>query len=94
MNKWIEENGADKVSAQYVRDYNTKEWVEFDKAVMVYSKEFKTPMGYGIYSFKDQKSADDFIAQHGGEVIDPKKHHWKREHKEHKDDMDHSDQKH
>jgi len=77
MYKWIEENNAaDNVSAMFVRDYNTDEWINADNAVMVYNEEFQTPMGFGVYTFKDQQSADDFIGQNGGEVIDPKSHNW------------------
>lgn len=78
MHQWTEENGTEDVGAQYVRDYHSKDWVNFEDAAFVYEKGFRTPMAYGVYSFKDQKSADAFVAEKGGEVIDLKQHHWKR----------------
>lgn len=84
MYKWIQENNAaDNVSAMFVKDYNTKEWINTADAVMVYNEEFKTPMGFGVYAFKDQESAQAFIDQNGGEVIDPNSHEWQSSMKKH-----------
>ncbi|QJD82824.1 nitrous oxide reductase accessory protein NosL [Cohnella herbarum] len=65
MNEWKKTNGTDNIGMDYVRDYNDKDWVEFEKATYVYDSSLRTPMAYGIVSFKDKKSAEAFIAEQG-----------------------------
>jgi len=65
MNEWKTRNGTDNIGMDYVRDYNDKEWIEFGKATYVYDASLRTPMAYGIVSFKDKSSAEAFIAETG-----------------------------
>ncbi|UQZ81210.1 NosL [Paenibacillus konkukensis] len=82
MNEWVGKYGIDTVGAEFVRDYNTKEWINYDKATYVYDASFKTPMAYGIYSFKDKSTAQTFIdEQKKGKLMsaaDLKNHTWER----------------
>ncbi|MFH5185404.1 nitrous oxide reductase accessory protein NosL [Paenibacillus sp. TAB 01] len=82
MNEWISKNGIETVGAEFVRDYNTKEWISYNTASFVYDATFKTPMAYGIYSFKDKPSAQKFIdEQKKGKLMGPedlKNHTWER----------------
>ena len=44
-----------------VKDYSTGEWINAQKAYYVHSgKIFKTPMGWGIASFRDKNKASEF----------------------------------
>lgn len=61
MNEWTNKNGIETVGAQFVRDYNTKEWISYNTASYVYDASLKTPMAYGIYSFKEKSSAQKFM---------------------------------
>ena len=46
-----------------VKDYKTGEWIDARAAYYVHAeKKFRTPMGWGIASFKDQKDAAEFGA--------------------------------
>jgi copper chaperone NosL len=65
MNQWKVKNGADKIGMDYVRDYNDKEWVEYSKASYVYDASLRTPMAYGVISFKDTASAEAFVKEQG-----------------------------
>jgi copper chaperone NosL len=65
MYVWFKKNGKDNVGAAFVRDYNTKEWVELEKATYVYDKTNKTPMGFGVVSFVKAADADTFIKDMG-----------------------------
>ncbi|WP_260984539.1 nitrous oxide reductase accessory protein NosL [Paenibacillus xylanexedens] len=65
MNEWKKENGTDNIGMDYVRDYNDKEWIEFNKATYVYDPSLRTPMAYGIVNFKDKASAEAFVAEQG-----------------------------
>lgn len=47
---------------KWVRDYLTSEWIDADAAIPV-KAEIKTPMKYGYAFFKDQGSAEKFIAE-------------------------------
>nr|WP_083536880.1 MULTISPECIES: nitrous oxide reductase accessory protein NosL [unclassified Paenibacillus] len=82
MNEWKQKNAAAEIGAQYVRDYNSKEWIAFDKATYVYDATFKSPMAYGIYSFKDQGEAQKFVdAQKKGKLMTASElasHTWER----------------
>lgn len=48
----------------WVRDYVTSEWIDADSAIPV-KADIKTPMKYGYAFFKDQASAEKFIAENG-----------------------------
>jgi len=65
MNDWKTKHGTDGIGMDFVRDYNDKEWIEYGKATYVYDASLRTPMAYGIISFKDKKSAEAFIAEQG-----------------------------
>ncbi len=90
MNEWKTQNGTDNIGMDYVRDYNDKEWVEYSKATFVYDASIRTPMAYGIVSFKDKQSAEAFVAEQSvGQVMsaeDLTKHNWTQN----TEGMDHS----
>ncbi|MFJ8264158.1 nitrous oxide reductase accessory protein NosL [Rummeliibacillus sp. NPDC094406] len=65
----LNQERKDKVTYEkYVRDYNSKEWLKLDDAIIV-KADIKTPMNYGYAFFKDQKSADAFIEKNKGAQI-------------------------
>jgi copper chaperone NosL len=82
MNEWKEKNGTKDIGMDYVRDYNDKEWIEFTKASYVYDESLRTPMAYGVISFKDSTAAEDFVKEQGvGTVLtagDLASHEWKQ----------------
>lgn len=89
---WTAEHGLDDVNVRYVRDYHTEEWVQIEQATFVYDANFRTPMGYGVYSFKEKEDAEAFIAQEGAGVLltyeDLLTHHWEST-MDHNHDHDH-----
>ncbi|QUL52089.1 nitrous oxide reductase accessory protein NosL [Paenibacillus tritici] len=82
MNEWKTTNGTDQIGMDYVRDYNDKSWVEFSKASYVYDETLRTPMAYGVVSFKDQAAAEAFVKEQGlGTVLSAEElasHEWKQ----------------
>ncbi|MFZ7943866.1 nitrous oxide reductase accessory protein NosL [Neobacillus sp. 19] len=81
MYKWMQENTDKKVAHSFVKDYDSKEWMEADTASYVYDKPIKTPMAYNVISFTDKKAAQSFIDQHGGSLLTYEKlehHSWER----------------
>lgn len=65
---------------KYVRDMETGEWVELEKAYHAYHPDFWTPMANGVVSFKNKDRAEKYVKDEGmGEVLDYqalKKHEW------------------
>jgi copper chaperone NosL len=47
-----ERNQLESVAATFVVDFDTNEWLRFEEAYFVKSKEFKTPMGGSVVAFK------------------------------------------
>ncbi|MGF7035368.1 copper chaperone NosL [Paenibacillus mucilaginosus] len=82
MNEWKVKNASTAVAAQFVRDYNTKEWIKYEDASYAFDVSFKSPMAYGIYSFKDKAEAQKFIdSQKKGKLmtsVDLAGHTWER----------------
>ncbi|RCX23745.1 copper chaperone NosL [Fontibacillus phaseoli] len=82
MNEWKSQNGTDEIGMAYVRDYNDKEWIEYEKAAYVYDASIRTPMAYGLVSFKDKKSAEQFIQEQSvGQLLsseDLANHKWEQ----------------
>lgn len=81
MNKWIEDNKDQKQSIAYVRDYESKKWVDYKKASYVYDKTIKTPMAYNIISFINKNDAQMFIDSNTGKLLtyeQLQKHTWER----------------
>ena len=52
---------AASIKVRYVRSVVGDAWVQADKAVWLTTKDVRTPMGYGLHAFADQKSADAFV---------------------------------
>lgn len=101
MNEWKQKNGTEGIGAEYVRDYHTSEWVKFEDAYYVYDASLQTPMAYGIYSFKDQNSAQEFMdSKQVGQLMSAEQlsqHTWERNKSMMKNSMDmsgHDEQKH
>ncbi|KKO54688.1 nitrous oxide reductase accessory protein NosL [Paenibacillus sp. DMB20] len=62
---WKQKNGTDQIGAQFVRDYNTKEWMHLEDATYVYDKGIRTPMAFGVISFQKKEDAEKFVSEHG-----------------------------
>jgi len=50
----------EEFTSSWVRDYNTKEWIDAKNAVVV-KADIQTPMKYGYAFFKDEESANKYI---------------------------------
>ena len=52
-----------KIIATYLKDYDTKEWIPYERAVIV-ETDVETPMGSGRVAFSDSTKAREFQKQH------------------------------
>jgi len=77
---WLDESENEKVEAKFVRDFNTKDWIQLEDATFVYDEEISTPMGFGVISFKDTKDAEAYIDDNSfGDLLtaeDLDNHEW------------------
>jgi copper chaperone NosL len=64
-----EETNKDKVLAIFVREYNSKEWIDGEKAYYVWSKKIKTPMGHGLVALKEKEAAEEISETKEGLVF-------------------------
>ncbi len=82
MFRWTKENGTDQVAERFVRDLQTKEWLPIEEASFVYDKNFRTPMAFGVYSFKSKNDAEALIEKEkAGKLMtlaDLNTHTWER----------------
>lgn len=81
MYKWLKENKDKKVGNSYVKDYQSKEWIDTASASFVYDKPIKTPMAYNVLAFSEKKAAQDFIADNDGKLLSYEnlnEHSWER----------------
>ncbi|MDG0812360.1 nitrous oxide reductase accessory protein NosL [Cohnella rhizosphaerae] len=80
LHVWRAENGTKEIGEQFVRDYNTKEWVKLSDATYVYDKSIRTPMAFNVISFKEKSDADAFVSKEGkGRIMTAKElesHAW------------------
>lgn len=65
----IELGTEHKILAQYVRDYETGDWIDATKAYFVSSKEIMTPMGHGLVAFSNEESARRLASRFDGTVF-------------------------
>lgn len=81
MIKHLKENELDG-AVFYVRDANSLEWVELENATFLYDRSIKTPMGYGVLSFKDSAAAEEKRKEYPNGVVmsytELQNHHWER----------------
>lgn len=52
-----------KIAATYLRDYDTKEWIPYERSTIV-ETDIETPMGSGKVAFVDSTKAGEFQKQH------------------------------
>lgn len=79
MFEWKKQNQNEKVAAEFVRDYETLEWIKLDEAVYVYHKDIYTPMAYNVVSFATEEKAKKFAAEYGAEIMsgaEINEHNW------------------
>ena len=84
MYEWLDSNENEEIAAEFVRDYNDKEWILVDDATYVYNQSVKTPMAYNVISFKDKASAEEFATENEGSTLmtanELADHGWEQNH--------------
>lgn len=83
MQEWLHQHQDTEIKAQFVRDQNNAAWTDSSKAFYVFDPSFRTPMGYGVYSFQDKAAAEQLIQKEGkGKLMTGEElsgHEWTRQ---------------
>lgn len=52
-----------QVSAWFVHDHDSEEWLRAEEAFYVVSTEIESPMGHGIFAFATQQAAENYAGE-------------------------------
>lgn len=66
--RYVSEKGLTK-GTLFVRDFDSKEWIQVKDAYFAVSEAIETPMGYGFLSFGKKEDRDRFIKEKTGMEI-------------------------
>lgn len=66
---YILQNGEQEIGASYIRDTNSAQWLNIQEAVYVYSKDYWTPMSYGVLAFSSQQEAESYLNEQPGKLL-------------------------
>lgn len=67
---YLSENNINPETVKiYVKDFNTKKWLNSDEAFYIMTENIKTPMNYGIIAVSDKKSADEIMSNYRGKLV-------------------------
>jgi len=64
-------NGEEQalISAVYVMDYDSKQWIDGESAYYVWTENITTPMGHGIVALKDSQQAAELSNKENGKSL-------------------------
>ena len=63
------EGEREDITAYYVKDYTSGEWIDGGSAYYVWSQSIKTPMGHGILAIKDEDAARELAERENGRYL-------------------------
>ena len=63
------EGELDRISAVFVRDYNSNQWINAKDAYFLHSRLIITPMGHGIIGFSNKEDLKKEQAKTGGKYL-------------------------
>ena len=67
MDQFDKEHAHGDVAAVWVREFNSREWIDATKAHYVVGSDKMGPMGKELIPFADAASAENFQKEHGGQ---------------------------
>ena len=68
--EFLEGTEESEVGAMFMKDMTDNEWIDVKTATYIYSKDYWTPMNYGVLAFKTKEEAEQYMASEGdGEIL-------------------------
>ena len=68
MVNYDKDHSKDDVAAVYVKDFNSREWIDATDANFVIGSNAMGPMGKTLVPFSDHMEAMKFMEDHGGTI--------------------------
>lgn len=53
------------IGAAFIKEMKTNQWLNVKDGIYVYSKDYWTPMNYGVVAFANKEAANAWIAEEG-----------------------------
>lgn len=69
MMEYINEYGESEIGASYIMETDSPNWLNVKEAVYVYSKDYWTPMNYGVLAFASKEAAESYMSEQSGELL-------------------------
>lgn len=66
---WLEQNKNIEINNAWVKDYLTGEWVEYQKAYYLASKNLPSPMGAFLSGYKSQEEVEKIRQEKDGQIL-------------------------
>lgn len=63
--EYMKDADQSEIGKAYIKDASTNNWIEVENAIYVYSKDYWTPMNYGVVAFETKKAAEQWISSNG-----------------------------
>lgn len=68
--EFMEDTDQSEVGKAYIKDALENKWIDVESATYLYSKEYWTPMNYGVVAFETKEAAEKWIDSNGeGEFL-------------------------
>lgn len=68
--EYMDANEEEEIGAAFIKDALKGEWINVFEATYVYSKDYWTPMNYGVLAFDTKEAADSWMAKEGeGKIL-------------------------
>lgn len=63
--EYMKDADQSEIGKAYIKDASDNKWIEVENAIYVYSKDYWTPMNYGVVAFGTKKAAEKWISSNG-----------------------------
>jgi copper chaperone NosL len=58
-----------QIESIYVTDYDTGNWINAESGYFIWTENIRTPMGYGVLSFNNKGTAQEFASGENGKFL-------------------------
>lgn len=63
--EFMEDTDESEVGAAFIKDAQEDEWLHVEDAHYIYSKDYWTPMNYGVLAFSSEEAANSWMETNG-----------------------------
>lgn len=63
--EFLADTDESEVGKAYIKDASENKWIDVKNATYLYSKDYWTPMNYGVVAFEKKEAAEDWISKNG-----------------------------